>query len=191
MSFFLLNLSPFCTASLCVFYMDNSSLYIHTLLFLYYSVLKQMDLWSEWGAGVLALKLGESLHFHQVWPWKMSQQARFWAPGRKGARGARQQQSDNEIDCRAPMGEGDFGCTHLTGLMAVIWVWKVLLLSMFILEWMHFSVTFITHNLKLPPVRNNLLLSKYFSLQHNGLCICFCFCPHAGMWLAKKEKAGA
>lgn len=33
---------------------------------------------------------------------------------------ARQQQSDNEIDCRALMGEGGFGFTHPTGLMAVI-----------------------------------------------------------------------
>lgn len=38
----------------------------------------------------------------------------------KGARDARQQQSDNEIDCRALMGEGGFGCTRPTGLMAVI-----------------------------------------------------------------------
>lgn len=38
----------------------------------------------------------------------------------KGVRDARQQQSDNEIDCRALMGEGGFGCTRPTGLMAVI-----------------------------------------------------------------------
>lgn len=38
----------------------------------------------------------------------------------KVASDARQQQSDNEIDCRALMGEGGFGCTCPTGLMAVM-----------------------------------------------------------------------